>query len=179
MPPALFEFNLRSEPVTYSSLQQFRLLQCCQTIFCDSWNIFPLFLLAPCSLGTRFGRHSTKTCGVPAPNSSTSKPINQALLWRGKKSHKIYQMSKFMIVPNVRSGNETKVFTFLDQSLNLQTSLPKSSCSCAKICQMKETTTDSFFSCTHENTLVNNLHMLPLHVKTFCCYNYNLKVNKL
>lgn len=121
MPPALFEFNLRSEPVTYSPLQKFRLLQYCQTIFCLLLLLehLPLFLLAPCSLGTRLGRHSTKTCGVPGPKSSTSKPINQALLWRGKKNHKIYQMSKFMILPNIRSGNETKVFTLLDQSLNL------------------------------------------------------------
>lgn len=88
-------------------------------------------------------------------------------------------MPKITILANVRSGNETKGFTFLDKSLNLQTSLPKSSCSCVKRYQLKETTADSPFSCTHENTLVNNLHVLPLYLKTLCCYNYNLKVNKL
>jgi len=62
-----------------------------------------------------FGSYSTKTRGVPAPNYSTSKPVSQAQVWTGKKYHKIYQM----ILPNVRSGNGTKVFTFLDESLNL------------------------------------------------------------
>lgn len=89
-------------------------------------------------------------------------------------------MPKSTILPNVRSGNETKGFTFLDESLNLQTPLPKSSCSSVKCYQLKETATDSFsFSCTHENTLVNNLRVLPLYVKMLCCYSYYLKDNKL
>lgn len=51
MPPALFEFNPRSEPVKWSQLQKFRLIQCSQTtFFLLLLEHFQLFLLAPCNL---------------------------------------------------------------------------------------------------------------------------------
>lgn len=45
-----------------------------------------------------------------------------------------------------------------------------------KCCQLKAATAESFF-CTHKNTSVNNLHVLPSHLTVLCCCNYNLTIN--